>query len=46
MIPDNGATSIMSNNYDSYEDNYKQYTGVFVLIGNGAEVPVKGYSTC
>ena len=45
IIPDSGTTSHMRKDISVFEDDYVACSNVFVLIGNGAEIPVLGYGT-
>ena len=45
IVPDSGATSHMRKDISVFEDDYVACDDVFVLMSNGAEIPVLGYGT-
>ena len=42
IVPDSGATSHMREDISVLEDDYVSCNDVFVLMGDGAEIPVLG----
>ena len=40
IVPDSGATSHMRKDISVFEDDYVACNDVFVLMGNGAEIPI------
>ena len=45
FLPDSGATSDMRKDRSVFEDDYVACNDVFVLMGDGHEIPVLGYGT-
>ena len=45
IVPDSGATSDMRKDRSVFEDDYVACNDVFVLMGDGTEIPVLGYGT-
>ena len=45
IVPDSGATSHMRRHKADFEDDYVTCNDVFVLMGDGTEIPVLGYGT-
>ena len=45
IVPDSGATLHMRRNRSVFEDDYVTCNDVFVLMGDGTEIPVLGYGT-
>ena len=45
IVPDSGVTSHTRKNISVYEDEYVACNNVFVLMGDGTEIPVLGYGT-
>ena len=45
IVPDSGSTSHMRKDRLVFEDNYAACNDLFVLMGDGTEIPVLGYGT-